>query len=113
MRQLKFQVCIISGVGLQGHYNLTWPDGAGLESAIEDFAKLGVKVMITELDVDVLPAAWDQSSADSKRNFGLQKKLNPYQDGLPPAIQQQLADRYADLFARFLRHRNVISRVTL
>lgn len=113
VRRLKAEGIPITGVGLQGHYSLTWPDDEQLNATINAFSKLGVKVMITELDVDVLPAAWDQGNADISRNFQLQKKLNPYPDGLPAKMQQRLADRYANLFRVFLRHRDVISRVTL
>ena len=42
----------------------------------------------------------------------LQAKLNPYAKGLPDQVQQALAKRYADLFAVFLKHRDVITRVT-
>jgi len=90
-----------------------WPGDRELNKTIDAFAKLGVKVMITELDVNVLPSTWDQGSADITHNFALQQKLNPYPDGLPAAIQQQLAARYADLFRVFLKHRDAISRVTL
>ena len=38
--------------------------------------------------------------------------LDPYRDGLPEDVQQQLANRYAELFRVFLRHRGHISRVT-
>jgi len=34
--------------------------------------------MITELDITLLPSAWDQKGADISLNFELQKKLNPY-----------------------------------
>lgn len=113
VRRLKAEGIPITGVGLQGHYTLDWPSDSDLNMTIDAFAKLGVKVMITELDVDVLPAAWDQGNADISRNFELQKKLNPYPDGLPSVMQHRLADRYANLFRVFLQHRDVISRVTL
>ncbi len=38
--------------------------------------------------------------------------LNPYVNGLPDAVQQQLANRYADLFRVFLKHRDKVERVT-
>ena len=113
VRRLKAEGIPIIGVGLQGHYTLNWPSDRELNKTIDAFAKLGVKVMITELDVDVLPAAWEQGNADISRNFQLQKQLNPYSNGLPAEMQQRLADRYADLFQVFLKHRDVISRVTL
>ena len=40
------------------------------------------------------------------------RKLNPYVNGLPDAVQQQLAERYADLFRVFVKHRDVVTRVT-
>jgi endo-1,4-beta-xylanase len=113
IRKLKAEGIPITGVGLQGHYSLNWPSDVELNETIDGFAKLGMKVMITELDVDVLPAAWDQGNADISRNFQLQKKLNPYPGGLPSVMQDRLADRYANLFRVFLQHRDVISRVTL
>ncbi len=113
VRKLKVEGIPITGVGLQGHYTLDWPGDRELNETINAFAKLGVKVMITELDVDVLPSAWDQGSADITRNFARQQKLNPYPEGLSAAMQQKLAARYADLFRVFLKHRGAISRVTL
>ena len=59
---------------------------------------------ITELDVDVLPAASQQRTADVGLNVEAQAKLNPYKDGLPDAVQQALAKRYADLFAVFCKY---------
>jgi len=37
---------------------------------------------------------------------------NPYANGLPAEIQQQLARRYADVFRVFLKHRDAVTRVT-
>ena len=112
IRQLQSQGVPIFAVGLQGHYGLETPPTNEVNDAIVAFARLGVKVMISELDVDVLPSAWDQSNADVSKNFALEKKLNPYPNELPPEIQIQLADRYADLCKVFLAHDDVITRVT-
>ena len=38
--------------------------------------------------------------------------MNPYTAGLPEEIQVKLANRYRDLFALYLRHREAITRVT-
>ena len=84
-----------------------------IDAAISSFAKLGVKVAITELDIDVLPRATRQQTADVTLNIAQNPALNPYVNGLPDAVQQQLAKRYADLFAVFLKHRDVVNRVTL
>jgi endo-1,4-beta-xylanase len=55
VRMLQKEGIRIDGIGIQGHWGLNFPKNAYIEAAIDTFAKLGVKVMITELDVDVLP----------------------------------------------------------
>jgi endo-1,4-beta-xylanase len=102
----------ITAIGLQEHDRLDWPATNQLDETISAFAALGIKVMITELDVDVLPSAWESHGADVSMNVALQAKLNPYASGLPDSVQQQLTQRYADLFSIFIKHRATISRVT-
>ena len=113
IKRLKAQGVPINAVGLQGHCNLQWPSLEQQDATIKAFADLGLKVMITELDIDVLPPASRQQVADISLNVELQEKLNPYSKGLPDSVQQSLAKRYADLFGVFLKNRNVVTRVTL
>ena len=80
---------------------------------ITAFGQAGLKVMITELDVDVLPARGHNTSADVSRNEAADPALNPYTDGLPANVQEALARRYAELFAVYLKHPGVVTRVTL
>ena len=112
IRRLQARGVRISGVGLQGHYNLDWPTNAQVDETITAFASLGVKVMITELDVDVLPPATASQGAEVTKNVALEARLNPYAEGLPAEMQQRLAQRYAGLFAIFLKHRGDLQRVT-
>jgi endo-1,4-beta-xylanase len=112
IRKLRAQGVPVTGVGFQGHYVIDWPSVAQLDAAIAAFANLGVRVMITELDVDVLPRALQYRGADISAKAELQPKLNPYTNGLPDSVQQTLAKRYADLFGVFLKHRGVLTRVT-
>ncbi len=102
----------VDGVGLQGHWTLDSPPLNEIEATIEAFAELGVKVMITELDVSVLPSASNVTGADISKNFELRKELNPYPNRLPAEMQKKLAKRYADLFSLFYKHADAISRVT-
>ena len=67
----------------------------------------GVKVMITELDVNLLPPA-----APGPRGQLVPPEINPYANGLPDDVQQALARYYADAFRVFLAHRDDITRVT-
>lgn len=113
IQKLKSQGIPISTVGLQGHDSLVWPSLENQEATITAFAKLGVKVAITELDIDVLPKATKQQSAEVSLKVQQDPKLNPYSSGLPDPVQADLTKRYADLFRVFLAHRDVVSRVTV
>lgn len=109
----------IDGIGIQAHWGLNYPSLADIEAAIDAYAALGLKVMITELDVDVLPLTKEGQVIGSgllHPQFQLpefERYLDPYEDGLPAEVQKQLADRYAELFALFQRKRDKIARVTL
>jgi len=108
----------IDGVGMQGHWGLDRPSIAEIEQTIDTFSALGVKVMITELDIDVLPQPAQTEGMPADQRLALptdpvaRRKLDPYPDGLPEDMQRRLAQRYADLFALFHRKRAAISRVT-
>lgn len=118
VRMLQAEGIRIDGVGIQGHWGLNYPEVEFIEAAIDSFAALGVKVMITELDVDVLPLTREGQiigTVMSHPQFQLEEFeefLDPYAEGLPADVQQALADRYAELFSLFFRKRDKIDRVT-
>jgi endo-1,4-beta-xylanase len=112
IRRLQAEAVPVTGVGLQGHDRLDWPTVEQEDSTIAAFAALGVKVMITELDVDVLPRAVRPQGADIQLRAAARPELNPWPDSLPDSVQQALARRYADLFRVFHRHRGALARVT-
>jgi endo-1,4-beta-xylanase len=109
---LQAQGLTVTAVGLQDHIHLDAPSIAQMDTTIAAFAGLGIKVVVTELDVDVLPAATRAQGADITQRAALQAGLNPYPDSLPDSVQRVLSARYHDVFALYLRHRDVISRVT-
>ncbi|APZ46654.1 1,4-beta-xylanase [Polaribacter reichenbachii] len=102
----------IDGIGMQGHWGLTRPTLDEIENSIVKFSSLGVKVMITELDVTVLPSPWENAGADINKRAENSDRMNPYKDGLPEEIQEQLAQRYKNIFKLFLKHKDKIDRVT-
>ena len=112
IKNLQAQGIPVTSVGVQSHISLTWPSIDQEEATTSAFAKLGVKVVISELDIDVLPRTAKQGTADLDTNIKLDPKLNPYADGLPDSVQQALAKRYAELFAVYLKHRDAVTRVT-
>ncbi len=112
VKRLKTQGVPIGCVGLQDHDHLDWPTPEQEDATISAFAALGVKVGISELDIDVLPRAARGNTADVSFHAEQDPKLNPYVNGLPDAVAKQLAARYADLFRVFVKHRGEIVRVT-
>lgn len=111
VRDLKANGCRIDAVGMQSHVafntNLT-----EYENSIVAFANEGVKVMATELDLSVLPWPMGYMGADVSANFEYQKQMNPYVDSLPMEKAKEQADFFVKLFSIYLRHADVIDRVT-
>src|SRR6187401_3161811 len=119
VKMLQKEGIRIDGVGMQGHWGLNYPETKYIEDAIDAYAACGVKVMITELDVDVLPLTKEgqvigQSMSDKQfqleefKNF-----LDPYPSGLPDSIQTILTKRYEEFFSIFYNRRDKIARVTV
>ena len=102
VRSLQDAGVRIDAVGIQGHWLINWPPTEMIENGIEALSKTGVKVMITELDVDVLPR--DVSGADMAQT---ETGANPYKDGLPAEMQGKLAARYSEIMTAILRHPSV------
>jgi endo-1,4-beta-xylanase len=194
VKYLREQGAPIDGIGLQGHYNLTTPTVAKIDETIQMFADLGLKVVITELDVEAISdshvsgavdantgaaqppprriffptmdtlkskaaltdaqiaqieplfekATKDIGDAIKRGEYGqireiretttdeIEKLLNepqrpaftelmamplgapigPPPPPLTPGLQRDLAQRYGEIFAVFMKHRQSITRVT-
>lgn len=119
VRMLQGKGIRIDGIGIQGHWGLNFPKNEYIKAAIDTFAALGVKVMITELDVDVLPLTKEGQiigTVMSHPQFQLEEFedfLDPYKEGLPADVQNLLTARYKELLEIFYDKRDKIDRVTL
>src|SRR5437763_13213020 len=91
---------------------MDWPTMPQLDSMFRMISAEGVKVNVTELDVDVLPRAVRGNGADVSQRAALQAAQNPYTAGLPDSVQQALAKRYAEVFRVYVANQDVIDRVT-
>jgi endo-1,4-beta-xylanase len=112
LKGMKERGVPVTGVGTQSHFHLNQPSLEEIEKTIKEFSALGLKVMITELDVDVLPGRGAPGNADVNRREQGDASTNPYTAGLPAEMQQKLAERYAGIFGIYLKHRKSITRVT-
>lgn len=113
IKNLQQQGVKIDGIGMQGHMTMDFPTIDEFEKSIIAFSNTGVKVMITEMDISVLPKPGKNVGADVSLNFKYDKELNPYAQGLPDSVATALQNRYVGFFRLFLKHKDRISRVTL
>jgi endo-1,4-beta-xylanase len=100
----------IDGVGIQGHWHLGKIPLKDIEESIQEYAALGLQVMFTELDIEVLNRNF--SGADVSQTMQGSAGNNPYVNGLPDSIQTKLAEDYAALFKLFLKYKKNVTRIT-
>lgn len=118
IKMLQKEGIRIDGIGIQAHWGLNFPKMQYIEQAIDAYAALGIKVMITELDIDVLPLTKEGQITGTdmmKPQFQLEEfetYLDPYKNGLPSDVEAQLNARYKALFELFYAKRDKIDRVT-
>lgn len=111
IEKLKQKDIKIDGIGMQAHYRFDF-SAEPFETSITSFSETGVKVMITELDISVLPWGSRNASANIADKEVYRKKYDPYTEGLPDSIASKQAEIYSDLFKILIKHNEVISRVT-
>jgi GH35 family endo-1,4-beta-xylanase len=94
----------IHGVGIQGHWSTRGIPYSAIDQAITDYASLGLKVSISELDVTI--------GGTSGGQFG--RRVGGGRRNTPPSPEelQSQADAYARLFSIFVKHKEVMERVT-
>jgi endo-1,4-beta-xylanase len=112
VKKLRAQGLRVDALGEQGHWQLATPAVAEIQAIFDDAAAAGLPVVITELDVDVLPRDPAMAGADLANRFDRTDANDPYRDGLPDDKQELLANRYADVFTLFVKNRANLQRVT-
>ena len=110
MRSLQEKRVPIHAIGLQGHYEIDGLPLADIEATLATARELRLKVVVSELDIDVIPRArwW----ADGGKHRDELSKLDPYRDGCPPEVLRRQAEQYAQLFRLFRRYADVVARVS-
>jgi len=109
---LKEKGLRVDAIGMQGHWHLNRPSLEEIEKSILTISKAGVKVVITELDISVLPNPQRNTSANITDVAQNSAEINPYTNGLPDSVQVALANRYKAIFGLFNKHKDKIGRVT-
>lgn len=135
LKRLIAEGAPITGVGIQGHWSLTHKPFEELDQAIQNYKALGLRVMITELDVTIqgqgggqlgpMPTTRQGTGAGNAqagpgnapggatRPTTRRARPNPGPSGPPTAEQLKAqAEVYARFFEIFQKHKDVIDRVT-
>lgn len=112
IKNLQAKGIRIDGVGIQGHWHLDSPDFAIVDKSFSEYAALGMQVMITEMEINVLPTPTRFYGAEISNRGAYLDSLNPYVEGLPDSVQTLLTNRYAELFRILLKHDDAVTRVT-
>lgn len=102
----------IDGIGLQGHLNFDIPKISEMEESIEKLSSLGLDLMVTELDMTIIPWPSDEVTAEVSTSYELSEEYNPYSEELPDSVYQEVIQRYKGFFEMFLEHHEKITRVT-
>jgi endo-1,4-beta-xylanase len=110
LRLLRERQAPIQAVGIQGHYELDAVPYQDLEDTISAIHSLGLKVMMTEFDIDAIPRArWWADGGTHREELA---RFNPYTNGCPAGVLQRQAEQYRKLFSIFRRHSEAIARIT-
>ncbi|HPL44779.1 MAG TPA: endo-1,4-beta-xylanase [Prolixibacteraceae bacterium] len=110
--QLRERGLRIDAVGMQGHIGMDHPTIEEYENAIMAYGNAGVKVMVTELDMSILPFPDRNVGAEVSADFDYQAKLNPYTEGLPDSVSVAWNNRMGEFFDLLLKHADLVTRVT-
>lgn len=109
VNEMKAEGIRIDAIGMQGHMGIDYPDFRQFEKSIEAFASTGCKVMITELDMSVLPTIHEFANIADTVLF--KNGMNPYVESLPADVDDLWNKRMSRVFDILMRHSDDITRV--
>lgn len=92
----------ITGIGMQGHYNIYGPSEEDVDSALTKYSELVDHIHITELDIRCNEEMGGQLRFSRGEN-----------NAIPPYIATLHEDQFARIFRVFRKHKVVIDNVTM
>ena len=111
VKVLRAEGCRVDAVGSQAHMHMNSPTLEDTENSLKKLKAAGVKVLITEWDISILPSPYE--GANISVNFKYSKEMDPYREGVPDSVQQKWNKRMLDMFGLFLKYNDVVDRVTI
>lgn len=110
LTQLKASGVPVDAYGMQGHFELGDDSLPQLRATFDELRKLGLKVVVSELDIDVVTRSeWWEDDGVHQAELA---SYNPYKDGLSKEAEQQQLEHYLKLFELFDEYSDIIERVS-
>jgi endo-1,4-beta-xylanase len=111
VKELKAAGCRIDAVGSQAHMNMENPSIDATEACFKKLKAAGVKILVTEWDISILPSPYTGANISTRFNYS--KEMDPYREAVPDSVQQRWNKRVLDMFELFLKYNDVVDRVTV
>lgn len=100
----------IDAIGLQAHYESGAIPFDGIEAVLIAARDGDLKVVFSELDIDVITRSrWYEDDGKHRNEL---RSFDPYRDECPPDVLESQAAQYAKLFALIAEYSDVVERVT-
>ncbi len=96
---------VIDGIGLQGHWDLNYPNAELAERTIKECAATGCRLVVSELDLNT-----NRGFRNSGRGL---ERVEGANDANISDMNRALRDRYAEIFKIFCKYQDSIDAVTV
>lgn len=100
----------LDAIGMQCHYGMDFPEWQDFEASLKAFSESGVKVMFTEVDMNILSTIVQGANVSDKTEYD--EKMNPYVDGVPADVDQMWNTRMATFFSIVEKYSGSVIRMT-
>jgi endo-1,4-beta-xylanase len=110
IRELREKNVPLGAIGIQGHWEVDHVPFRDIDTLLVSMKELGLKVMVSELDLGLVPRGiwW----ADGGKKRAEVATTNPLAGGCPPELLERQASQYSELFQIFRNRSESIGRVT-
>lgn len=109
IKEAKKRGLRIDAIGMQSHMGMDYPDWKEFEESIKAYIGSGVKVMFTEVDMNMLPTVFEGANISDKAEYDA--KMNPYVKGVPADVSQKWNERMKTFFSIVKKYEKDVIRV--